>query len=493
MNMIVVIDIGTSSLRTLLMDNEGKILDVQKRGYSLSHPSSNAVEMDMALLDTALYEALKESFSVLKAWGKQATAFSVTAQRSSVIPVDEQGRALAPALMWQDTRSSGICEEVWASKKEIYAISGMKPSPVFSAPKMAYLKRTFPGVYASSYKLIGFCEYVLHTLTGLFVTDTSIASRTCLFDITKKEWSPFLLDLFSIDCNKLCTLVDVGTVIGKTTEHFGILMGIPYSIPVVSAGGDQQCAALGLGCIEKDSAMINLGTGAYVIALTDKPFLDTGMRVNCNVSAIPDKWIVEGAVLSAGKTLDWVNDNFFKHVQETRPYEVFTQKSRNVPIGSNGLRFSVQFAGKGTPIWNPNMKGSIGNLSFQNTKDDLARGVLEGIACAVDECVSCISELLGGVQEPVNVAGGLSKDGFFDQILSDMSRKELTKYATCEATAFGAWMSAAVALKKHNSYKEAFDTIIKGISKENYTPMENNSLLYEKIKEEIRNQENIKK
>jgi sugar (pentulose or hexulose) kinase len=490
--MIVVIDIGTSSLRTLLMDGNGKILDVQKRGYSLCYPSSNAVEMDMALLDTALFEALKASFSLVKAWGKQATALSVTAQRSSVIPVDEHGRALAPALMWQDTRSSGICEEVLAYSKEIYSISGMKPSPVFSAPKMAYLKRRFPGVYESSYKLIGFCEYVLQMLTGLFVTDTSIASRTCLFDITKKEWSPFLLDLFSIDCNKLCSLVDVGTVIGKTTDHFGSLMGISYSIPVVSAGGDQQCAALGLGCIENESAMINLGTGAYVIALTDKPLLDIGMRVNCNVSAIAGKWIVEGAVLSAGKTLDWVNDNFFKHPQETHPYEVFTRKSRNVPIGSNGLRFSVQFAGKGTPIWNPDMKGSIGNLSFQNTKDDLARGVLEGIACAVDECVSCISELLGGVQEPVKVSGGLSKDGFFNQILTDMVKKELSSFATCEATAFGAWMSAAVALGQQNSYKEAFATITKGIAEERYQPMENNSLLYEKIKEEIRNQENIK-
>jgi len=490
--MIVVIDVGTSSLRTLLMDHKGKILDVQKRGYSLSYPACDAVEMDMALLDTALLDALKGSFSQLEAWGKRASAISVTAQRSSVIPVDEQGRALAPALMWQDTRSCGICAEVWDNRQEIYAISGMKPSPVFSAPKMAYLKLAFPEVYEKSHKLVGFCEYVLHTLTGLFVTDTSIASRTCLFDITKKEWSPLLLDVFSIDRDKLCSLVDVGSVIGNTKTAFGRVMGIAYPIPVVSAGGDQQCAALGLGCIGKDSAMINLGTGAYVIACSDKPCLDGEMRFNCNVSAIENTWIVEGAVLSAGKTLDWVNDNFFKHAQETHPYEAFTKVSRSTPLGSNGLRFSVQFAGKGTPAWDPAMKGGIGNLSFRNTKDDLARGVLEGIACAVDECLSCISEVLEGNQEPIKVAGGLSKDGFFDQILADMLGKELSAYATCEATAFGAWMSASVALGIQPSYEDAFASVTQGIAEDRYYPVKNNSLLYEKIKQEIRDQENRK-
>lgn len=490
--MIVVIDIGTSSLRTLLMDSNGKILDVQKRSYSLSYPVCDAVEMDMALLDTALLDALKRSFSLLETLGKQASGISVTAQRSSVIPVDDLGRALAPALMWQDTRSSGICEEVWDSRQEIYAISGMVPSPVFSAPKMTYLKRTLPSVYEQSHKLVGFCEYVLHMLTGLFVTDTSIASRTCLFDITKKEWSPLLLDVFSIDEAKLCSLIDVGSVVGNTSSVFERAMGISYAIPVISAGGDQQCAALGLGCIDNDSVMINLGTGAYVIALADKPCLDSGMRVNCNVSAIPNKWIVEGAVLSAGKTLDWVNDNFFKHAQEAHPYEAFTQISRSTPLGSNGLRFSVQFAGKGTPVWDPAMKGGISNLSFRNSKEDLARGVLEGIACAVDECLSCISELSAGIQEPIKLAGGLSKDGFFDQIFADMVRKEVSVFATCEATAFGAWMSASVTLGMHRSYREAFDSVTQGIAEEKYCPIESNSLLYDKIKKEIRNQENRK-
>lgn len=490
--MLVVIDIGTSSLRTLLMDHSGKILDVQKRSYSLSYPSCDAVEMDMALLDTALLDALKKSFSLLEAWGEQAIGISVTAQRSSVIAVDEQGRALASALMWQDTRAFGICEELWDRRQEIYAICGMVPSPVFSAPKMTYLKRVFPDIYEASHKLVGFCEYVLHMLTGLFVTDTSIASRTSLFDVTSKEWSPLLLDLFSIDYGKLCTLVDVGSVVGTITREFGKAMGISYEIPVVSAGGDQQCAALGLGCIDDGSVMINLGTGAYVIALADKPCLDSAMRVNCNISAIPNKWIVEGAVLSAGKTLDWVNDNFFKHAQEVYPYEAFTKISRATPLGSHGLRFSIQFAGKGTPVWDPAMKGSITNISFKNTKDDLARGVLEGIACAVDECLSCILELLEGVQEPIKIAGGLSKDEFFNQIFADMVGKGLSSYATCEATAFGAWMSASVALGIQGTYKDAFAAVTQGITEEKFYPVKQNSLLYGTIKQEIREQENKK-
>ena len=128
----------------------------------------------------------------------------------------------------------------------VYGICGMRPSPVFSAPKMQYIKTYMPEIYEKAVKLIGFQEYVLHYLTGEYITDTSIASRTCLYDLHREMWSEELLGLFGIDKGKLCGLAPAGSVIGETAVGINHLLGIRHGIPVVSAGGDQQCAALGM-------------------------------------------------------------------------------------------------------------------------------------------------------------------------------------------------------------------------------------------------------
>ena len=168
--MILVIDVGTSSLRAALMDGQGKIRHMEQREYPLLMLPHDGVEMDLAVLDRALDDALEAVGQWLRTTQAQVQAVSVTAQRSSVIPVDREGRALANALMWQDRRAAPVCDALRDKEFDLFRRCGLRLSPVFSAPKMCYLQDTSPQIYEQAYKLVGFQEYVLHHLCGAWAT-----------------------------------------------------------------------------------------------------------------------------------------------------------------------------------------------------------------------------------------------------------------------------------------------------------------------------------
>ncbi len=452
--MVLVLDIGTSSMRAVLIDDNGRVIAKFQDGYELNIISEIEIEQNPNIVIDSVKLTLKEISKVIAKNKYKIDAISLTAQRSSVIPVDESCNPLHNAMMWQDTRTKDICNEFLKHEDEIFSICGMKVTTVFSASKILYFKRHKKQIYDKAYKLLGFQEYVLHFLTNKFITDTSIASRTLLFDITKLQWSQKLLNLFGIDKEKLCDLAPVGSVVANTTSQIKQILGIDYDIPVISAGGDQQCAALGLGCVNQSDVIANSGTGSYIIALSDKPVFDKEMRLNCNVSAIPDKWIIEGAVLGAGKVVDWVKNEFFQG-----DINIFTNACESTSIGANGVLFSPSFIGKGTPLWNPSMKGGIFNLGLHNKKEDFARALLEGISSDLKDCLDIVDEIISKKPTSVKISGGLTKNKVFNQIQSDMFLREVIKTDNSESTAIGAFISAKKALNPDLSYDEIVNNI----------------------------------
>jgi sugar (pentulose or hexulose) kinase len=483
--LILVLDVGTSSLRATLFDETGMIHGKVQETYAVQAKGTDTVEMDMSLFRSVLLSVLGRTGKLLGKLAGRICCIAVTAQRSSVIPVDENGKALATAMMWQDTRSLPICTAVAEQAEELYQICGMRPLPMYSAPKIAYLKRTNPRLYARAYKCIGFSEYVLYALSGVFATDVSIASRTCLFNICTLQWSSTALSVFDLDVEKLCPIVPVGSIIGTITVEVKNLLGVRYDVPVLSAGGDQQCACLGYGCTESLDMMVNCGTGSYAIALSDTPVFDASMRTCCNVASVPGKWIVESSTLSSGKTLNWLNDNFFATSEENHPFENFTVASRRAPRGCNGLRFAPTLAGKGTPLWDFSARGSITNINFCTTKDDFARSVLEGIGMEIADCLDVLEELMVVDLSAVQVSGGLCSDVFFVQMLADMFGKQVIRKKGMEATSLGAWIVACVSSGFFHDHAQAYKQASSHWQEEIFKPEPTGILQYEEIRRNL--------
>lgn len=190
---IITIDMGTTSVRSVLFDQSGQVICSRQRDNPPTFMADGRVEQDPSSWRAAVVETLRDCASAAEAHGCPIPGLSLTSQRSSVVPVDRDGMPLHPAIMWQDRRTKALCESMADDAPFVHRRSGLTISPVFSAVKMAWLKREQPDAYRRAFKLIGVHDFVLHLLTGAFVTDSSLGSRTNLLDLAKRDWDPELI------------------------------------------------------------------------------------------------------------------------------------------------------------------------------------------------------------------------------------------------------------------------------------------------------------
>jgi sugar (pentulose or hexulose) kinase len=360
----------------------------------------------------------------------------------------------------------------------VYGKTGLKISPVFSAIKMRWLRHHRADIWSRTHKLLGIQDWVIHLLTGRFVTDHSFGSRTNLLNLETRCWDAELLELFEVPAAMLCDLVAPGSVIGGLTNTMASASGLPAGLPVVSAAGDQQCAALGLGLFSGERAVSNAGTGSYLIGQSAKPALDAGMRLACNVSAVPNAYIVEASVLTSGTIYRWFRESVCQN--NTGPdltFEQLNTEAASAAAGCNGLLALPHFKGSGSPYWDAQARGTFFNLTLGTTRGEMARAILEGIAIEMQASLVLVENLCGAVQS-VTISGGMSKSDLFNQIQSDVFERPVVRFDNTEATSLGAWIAAAVAVGLEASYPEAFLRAHSGSRSVRYEPDPANASVY---------------
>jgi sugar (pentulose or hexulose) kinase len=241
-------------------------------------------------------------------------------------------------------------------------------------------------------------------------------------------------------------------------------------LPVISAGGDQNCAALGQGVYSAGTVVTNTGTGSYLIAHADQPTFDPGMRLACNASALPEAFIVEATLVTSGSIYRWFSERFYPAAgPPDQAFQEINAEAVSAPAGANGVALLPYFKGAGTPWWNPKATGTFLNLTLSTTRADMARAVLEGIAAEMKESLELIEELVGPVGS-ISASGGLTALGLYNQIQADMLEKPVHIHRFTEATALGAWVNAVAALGIHPSRPAAFEAVVQDSPPAVFTP-----------------------
>ena len=463
---IITVDIGTTSMRAILYGADGQIEHIHQRENAPTFFHDGRVEQAPEAWSDVLVDSLKACADVAQAKGVSPACISVTAQRSSVIPIDVDGVPLHAAIMWQDRRTVEMAQALADCNATVYGKTGLKISPVFSAIKMAWFCRHRQDIWARTHKMIGIQDWVLYLLTGRFVTDQTFGSRTNLMDLRTRAWDDELLSLFGVESRMLCDLVPPGSVVGGVTASLAVKTGLEAGLPVVSAGGDQQCAALGLGLFSGERAVSNTGTGSYLIGHADHPALDESMRLSCNVSAVPNAYIVEAAVLTSGAIYRWFREAFFS---EGDSFELVNAEVASAPPGTNGLLLLPHFKGSGSPYWDAQARGTFYNLTLNTTRGEMARAILEGVATEMKGCLALVEHLCGRV-DSVRVSGGLTRSDMFNQIQSDVFDRVVLRSDNNEATSLGAWIAGAVAVGLESSYPAAFARAGEAARQKTYQP-----------------------
>ena len=460
---IAALDVGTTGGRTIIFDLDGKEIARHYEEWNSIYPSPVMVEQQAG----AWWNAMKGTTSGALKKGKinprDIVGVACTNQRETIVPVDKDGKPLANALVWQDRRTIEECNIIREKVGQdlIYKKTGLTIDPYFSASKILWFKRHQPDIYAKTYKFLLVHDFILHKLTGQFITDYTNASRTMLFDINSLKWSEEIASAIELDLDKMPEAVPPGKAIGKITmKDTG---GFTTDTTAVAGAGDQQAAALGVGVVDKGKIKCTTGTGSFILNHLDHPQLDSKKRVLCSCHA-DGKWVQEASIFTSGAVYRWVRDTIGKpeceiaQEREVDPYNIMNDLAKSSPVGANGLILIPHFIGAGAPYWNPLARGILFGLSLGHTRSDLYRAVMEGVAFEVRINLEVFREQ-GSTPQELRVTGGGSRSDIWNQIMADVCGIPIKRGELEESTAIGAAILAAYGTGQFTDIKTAANKI----------------------------------
>ena len=414
--LVLAIDSGTTGVRSMFFDKSGNVIASAYSEFDSVHPHPSWVEQRAESWWEKTCETIQHCIKEGSINPERVVAISVTNQRETVVPIDKDGRPLRNAIVWQDRRTVKQCK--WIEEQlppvQVYTITGLTIDPYFTAPKILWIRENEKAIYDRTDKFLLVHDYLIYKLSGELVTDHSNASRTLLFDLREGQWSETMLDSLGISQDKLPESVQSGTPIGELNERAAHETGLKQGTPIIAGGGDQQCAALGVGVVREGMIKITTGTGTFLLAHSNNVKLDPARRVVCSRHVVPNAFVVEASMFTTGAALKWYRDNLGSEeigIADERgvdPYDIITEAAEKSPPGAEGVIHIPHFVGAGAPNWNPHARGIFAGLALGHSRHHLIRAILEGVSYEIRTNIEVMHEL-GLPSKQVRVTGGASK------------------------------------------------------------------------------------
>ena len=441
MGLVIAIDAGTTGVRSLAVDESGEVVRVSYRELTQHYPQPGWVEHDADEIAAAVRATLAD---VIAETGTPA-AIGITNQRETVVAWDRRtGRPLARAIVWQDRRTAGRCDELAAggALALVRSKTGLVLDPYFSATKMGWLLRD-GGVPVSADLALGTVDaWVLWQLTGgsEFATDPSNASRTMLFDIGAMRWSDELADLLGVPLTALPEVRPSSGRFGLTAED----SGAPAGVPISGIAGDQQAALFGQACFDPGMVKNTYGTGSFVLmnvgAAAPPPAQGLLTSVAWQLSDGSVAYALEGAIFVTGAAIQWLRDG----LGIIDRAEATGALASEVP-DSGGIVVVPAFAGLGSPYWDPYARGTIVGITRGTNRAHLARAVVEAMAFQTRDVVDAMRDAAGQDVAALRVDGGAAAMDLLLQLQADQLGVTVSRPRSRETTALGAAYLAGLA------------------------------------------------
>ena len=426
MTALVGLDVGTTGVKALAVSPDGDVLGRAEQDYALSTPQPGWSEQDPEDWCRAA-EAALDSLAVSDLGG-----IGLSGQMHGLVALDERERVLRPAILWNDQRTAAECAEIEErlGLLRLVGLTGNRALPGFTAPKLLWLRRHEPEIYARIAHILLPKDYVRLRLTGERATDASDASGTLLFDVAGRRWSDEVVSALELPREWLPPVVESPAVAGHTAD----------GIPVAAGAGDQAAGALGVGVDRPGPLSVVLGTSGVVFAALPGFAADPEGRVHSFCHAVPDGWHAMGVMLSAAGSLRWLRDA----VAPGEPFESLIAEAESCPPGAEGLLFLPYLAGERTPHADPNARGAFVGLTLRHGRGALVRAVLEGVAFGLRDALELLQTL--GVEPRVGRAsGGGARSDLWLRIVASVLGIPLERAVAEEGAAYGAALLGGVA------------------------------------------------
>lgn len=449
------VDLGTSSVKLLLMDEAGDIKKIVTREYPLYFPKPGWSEQNPTDWYNALVDGVKELTSECDKNDVDGISFS--GQMHGMVTLDENDEVIRPAILWNDGRTQEECDylNITIGREKISEYTANMALTGFTAPKILWMKKNEPEKFARIAKIMLPKDYLAYRLSGVHCTDVSDASGMLLLDVKNKCWSKEMLEICGIKESQLAKIFESYQVVGTLTEAAAQDLGLTTNVRVVAGGGDQAVAAVGTGTVGDGKCNISLGTSGTVFVSSKKFAVDPNNSLHSFAHA-DGKYHFMGCMLSAAASNKWWMDTIIR----TQDYPA-EQKGIET-LGENHVYFLPYLMGERTPHNNPEARATFIGMTMDTTREDMTQAVLEGVAFALRDSFEILKSL-GITVSRTRINGGGAKSPLWCKIMANVLDVKVDKINSAEGPAFGAAILAAVGCGKYASVEEATEKLIRVI------------------------------
>lgn len=478
-------DLGTSGNKATLFTIEGELVASKTHPYGTHFFHNNWAEQNPNDWWDAVCQSTRELVQNIAVEEIAAVCFS--GQMMGCLCVDRDGAPLRDSIIYCDQRATqetdSLLERIDA--RDVYRISGHRPSASYSLEKLMWVKNQEPDIYRKTHKMLHAKDYINFKLTGNMYTEYTDASGMNVFDLKTSSWSEQILDAAGIDAAKLPDAKESTFVVGEVTKAAAEATGLIPGIPVVAGAGDGLCAAVGVGSVKPGVVYNYLGSSSWIALATEEPLYDDQMRTFVWAHAVPGYVQPCGTMQTAGSSYNWLKNEICAWETEEAarqgisPYDLINQKIAQSPAGARGLLFLPYLLGERTPRWNPKARGAFIGLNLEHQRADILRSVLEGVTLNLDIILDILRKDVPDIHE-ITVIGGGAKGEVWRQILADVWNVTIRKPNYLEeATSMGAAIIGGVGVGVFDN----FDVIDRFITIESQqAPIPENVAAYNAIK-----------
>lgn len=446
------IDLGTSSVKLLLMEADGKILNIVNREYPISFPKAGWSEQNPYDWYEQTITGVKE---LLDGFDKsQVEGISFGGQMHGLVILDEDDNVIRPAILWNDGRTVKECQYLneTIGKAKISDYTANIAFAGFTAPKILWMKENEPENFAKIAKIMLPKDYIAYRLTGVHCTDVSDASGMLLLDVKNRKWSKEMCELCGIDEGKLPKLFESYECVGTLLPAVAAELGIPESVKVAAGAGDNAAAAVATGTVGEAACNISLGTSGTIFISSERFGVDDNNALHsfCDASG---GYHLMGCMLSAASCNKWWMDEIIR----TKDYAA--EQKQIEKLGENRVFYLPYLMGERSPYNDPDARATFIGMSMDTTREDMTQAVLEGVAFALRDSFE-VARSLGINIERSKICGGGAKSPLWKKIIANVLNIKVDVLKTEEGPSLGGAMLAAVACGKYDSVIAAADAIV---------------------------------
>jgi len=448
MHYYIGVDLGTSSMKLLLMDGSGKIHNTVTKEYPLEFPQPGWSQQNPDDWKNALMEGIPE---LLKGFDASCVkGIGAGGQMHGLVVLDQNDSVIRPAILWNDGRTAGQVDYLnnEIGRDKLSALTANIAFAGFTAPKILWMKENEPEYFAKIAKIMLPKDYINYILTGVHSCDYSDASGMLLLDVEHKCWSKEMLDICGISETQMPGLYESYECIGTLLPTVARCLGLPENVKVCAGAGDNAAAAVGTGVVGEGGCNISVGTSGTVFISSEKFGVDDSNGLHAFAHA-DGGYHLMGCMLSAASCNKWLLEDIFgtnDHAAEQAP--ITDEK-----LGENHVFFLPYLMGERSPINDTNARGTFIGMTMDTTRADLVQAVLEGVAFAIRDSVE-VARSLGITINSSKICGGGAKSPLWKKIFANVLNCALEIPVSEQGPGMGGAMLAMVACGEYESVKD---------------------------------------